>query len=402
MGAVERMPSYGSVATAWAGAAIGEAILRLGGRVSGRHVSTAVLQSCTTFVAARAFGLWGSDGMRQAIARYEHARELLGSPPAGVSKRGYEEVWSVLETLSGGAFESSQSLPLSLASELAMVCCRDIQGDGFIGSDKLNAAISALGWPGEFTKYETSTAEQRLEMFDQALVYSERQDRIAKYEVSVLADFIIAYFADKISGSGSAHIHLIEGLLSRRPMVMLWYGIVSSLYRPGVWGAEFGGLARLAMKELKVPIRLDEAPRSDVSLEELITLVEPTETHQTLGFRGASPRILNVEVSLGVAGAIRLVNGSEEHERSAVSRTSEEARLGMRRVVSSLWSVVEEAQEVADVLEEMDGRRRRAGPIGKTKSSSGTELGERQRRRGKGSTRRSGDEEDGLPFDEQR
>ena len=402
MGAFERMPEYGTAKTAWAGAIIGEAILRLGGRVEALNVSVAALQSCSTFVAARAYGLWGSASMRQASEFYEEARGLLGPSSHRSDVGGYEGVWHVLKDLDGDVVGTKRGASSSRASELTIQCCRDIQRSGFVERKNLSEAVNALGWAGEFEKYEQSTAEQRLEIYDQAVANLAESSRTAKGRSIQLAEFIVAYCAAKISGSGSAHIQLIEGQLSSHPMTVLWYGLVSALSQPEIWGAEFRGLARLATRELEIPVRLDEAPRSDVSLAELRTLVEPAETYSTLAFRGASPRVLSVELSLGVAGVIRLMDGGEEYKKSSGARENKEALWRIRQVVDSLRSATEEAKRAQEALEEDRRSERPAGSYADSEQSTRKQGsgGRKGKAKGSSSTGRYG--EGKLPFDEPR
>jgi hypothetical protein len=400
MGTVERVPEHGNAA-AWAGAIIGEAFLRLGGRVEAPHVSVAALQSCSSFVAGRSFGLWGSKGMREATVRFGEARKLLGSSSVSSSEGGYEGVWGVLEAL-GGSVLGTRKVSLARESELAIVCCRDIRSDGFIAEENLRGVIEALGWSGEFGKYEKGTAEQRVEIFDQALRNMGKRSFVNNDNKgpTLLADFIVAYFSSKISGGSSAHFQLVQGLLSSQPMAALWYGIISALHRPEVWGAEFGGLARLALRELEFPVRLDEAPRCDVSLEELITLVEPGEQYSKLGFRGASPRVLNVEVSLGVAGMIRLTDGGDDYQKSAAVRANEEVRWRLKKVVNSLLSTAEDANRAAEMLEPGEIHERQVGPISEAGYSTGRKASLGRKQRGRGSSRKGPYEGGKLPLDE--
>ena len=398
----ERIPAYGNAAGAWAGAMIGEAILRLGGRVEALHVSVAALQSCITFVAARAFGLWGSADMLQATRRYEEARELLGSTPIDPRSGGYEDVWRVLVTLSGDALEKDHSISLSEECKLAAICCGNIQENGFISEKIVQRVIDALGWSREFCNYEKSAAEQRLEIYDQALANIATGGGIERDRPNLLADFMVAYFAAKISGRASAHIQLVEGLLGSQPMSILWFGIISALYQPEVWGAEFSGLARLGVKELEFPTRLDERPRSDVSLEELRTLVGPSERYSTLGFRGALPKVLNVELLTGVAGGIRLIEEDEEFQRDLGAKANEDARRRIRGVVNSLLSATQEAQRAAQALDEVEVRERRAWPSGGSVQATRRDSSrQRGTRKGKDASTRRQYEESKLPFDDE-
>ena len=103
-------------------------------------------------------------------------------------------------------------------------------------------------------------------------------------------------------------------------MVAMWYGVASALYKPEIWGAEFDGLGRLTLKELAFPLRFDDPPRCDIAVDELVVLVDPSADLQSLRFRGAMQKALNVEVALGVSVMIPL-SLPPEQVSTAVSGT---------------------------------------------------------------------------------
>ena len=103
-------PEYGGAIAAWAGAVIGEAILHMktGGKLG--LLSVAALHTCTTFVAARSFGLWGSrDARLRATERFRKARGIVGGTQRDLGAWHYERAWDVLEGLSGGETEAGSA-----------------------------------------------------------------------------------------------------------------------------------------------------------------------------------------------------------------------------------------------------------------------------------------------------
>ena len=86
-------PEYGETVAAWAGAMIGEAVLRMGGAEKLGQLSTTALHTCVTFVAARAFGLWENRKVRSAaVERLRMIREMLGGADRGMPWSDYEGV----------------------------------------------------------------------------------------------------------------------------------------------------------------------------------------------------------------------------------------------------------------------------------------------------------------------
>ena len=127
---LEVAPRYGCAVSAWAGAILGEAILHWGTGSKLSQLSITALQSCASFVAARAFGLWGLGKARSAsMRRHESARNILGIANRGPNLVEYQQLWFVLETLSGEV--RIRSLDEDWQFQLMIESCKDIRKDGF-------------------------------------------------------------------------------------------------------------------------------------------------------------------------------------------------------------------------------------------------------------------------------
>ena len=221
-------------------------------------------------------------------------------------------------------------------------------------------------WPEEYLQYEEVGAEGRLRIFDAAAECLEGM-REKTRGLEELAEFTVAYFAARIGGEASGRIGLVEGIVGHRPMVAIWYGVASALYRPEVWGTEYGGLGRLAIRELDYPWRFGDPPRCDIAVDELVALVDPDRRERTLRFRGAMRKVVQVELALGVNGAVALA-GAAEHEGDA-------ARLeGMR------GELVELNRHLAAATESANRLNRAYGNADGGKSGSRSGSGKRPRR----------------------
>ena len=312
-------PRYGDVASAWAGAIVGESLLHLGTLSRIADLTVAGLQSCSSFVAARGFGLWASEKYRDdAVAQYGKARVLLGA--GGVAD--YQQLWTVLEGLSSPT--SNLERNSSHYVRLAIQSCREIQKAGFVKEATMSILLHELGWSRRFVEFERSGAEERVALFDRAVesMKSSAKDAgsqaVSGFGCADLAEFTVSYFAARIGGGASSHILLLERLVDEYPALALWYGMASGLYRPGTWGAEFDRVGRIVLKELFFPLRLDEPPRCDIAFDELVAIVEPGADSQSLGFRGATRRGLNIEVALGVNGMVRVSGSSDDQDNIGV------------------------------------------------------------------------------------
>ena len=308
---LEVVPRYGGVASVWAGAIVGESILYLGEGSKLSELSVTALQARASFVAARAFGLWGSGKARiEAMRRHESARNVLGVARRGPNLKEHQELWAVLETLSNEAGTRFPEYDFQL--RLTVEACDDIRKTGFVSKPTMLKTMEKLGWPEKFAEFERCGAEKRVALFDKAAENLGRFEPDVQQSFRALGEFIVAYFAARIGGSASAYMPLLTRLVGSHPMVALWYGVASALYKPEIWGAEFDGLGRLALKELAFPLRFDDPPRCDIAVDELVVLVDPGADFQSLGFRGATRKALNVEVALGVNVMIPLSLSPEQ------------------------------------------------------------------------------------------
>ena len=339
---LEVIPRYGNFASAWAGAVVGEAILNVGIGNTPSQLPVAALQSCTSFVAARAFGLWGSGNISTvSMSQYEIARDIFENTNRNSDCLEYHKLWEVLGILSNNGMTHDSRT--SLSTQLMIQSCKDIQKSDFVSRSVMFQIIKELVWPEKIVEFEKSGSEQRIVIFDNAVERLIQSRSDTPKDLKILGEFAVAYLAARIGGSASSHIALLEKLVKSYPMMALWYGVVSALYRSEVWGAEFGGLGRLALKELSFPLRFDDPPRCDIAFDELIALVGPNNNSQSLRFRGATHRALNIEVSLGVNAMIRLSSLSEHNSMPA---SSEVIQSEIEDLLRHLGAAVESARRL--------------------------------------------------------
>lgn len=342
---LEIIPRYGNFTSAWAGAVVGEAILNVGIGSTSSQLPVSALQSCASFVAARAFGFWGLGNIFTAsMEQYEIARSIFGNTNRNSDRLEYRKLWKVLDVLSNE--KMMQTSGSSLPVQLIVQSCQDVQKAGFVSKPIISKIVKELCWSERIIEFENSGSEQRIVMFDNAVEHLIKSAPDASKDSRTLQEFSVAYLAARIGGSVSSHITLLEKLVEDYPMAALWYGVVSALYRSEIWGVEFGGLGRLALKELSFPLRFDDPPRCDIAFDELIALVDPSNTSQSLGFRGAMHRSLNVEISLGVNAMIRL---SSLSGHDSVSASKEVIQSEMAELLRHLGDAVESAHRLDNV-----------------------------------------------------
>lgn len=373
-------PEYGDARAAWAGAMVGEAVLHMKGAEKLRQLSTAALHTCATFVAARAFGLWGDRKVRaSAVERFGAARTILGSAVRGLPPSEYERAWGVLEVLSGR--EGGMRQAGLWEEDLTVAACLDIRRTGFVGKATLGRVLERLVWSADYLAFEGVGAEGRLRIFDGAVECLERM-REKSRSMAALAEFTVGYFAARIGGDASAHVALVERIVGLRPMVAIWYGMASALYRPEVWGTEFGGLGRLAVRELAYPWRFGDPPRCDIAVDELTALVEPDRRGTSLGFRGAMRKVVSVEVALGVNGTVSLPVAAQDED--GVARV-EAMRGELGELNRHLTAATESARRLNEVYGSADGGESASGSGVQKRTRRSRAGGKRGKPRGEGS-----------------
>ena len=354
---LEVVPGYGDVASAWAGAIVGESILHLGAGSKLSELSVTALQTRASFVAARAFGLWGSGKARiAAMGQHESARNILGVASRSPDLKEHQELWTVLETLSN---ETGTRFPeYDFQLRLIIEACDDVRKTGFVSKPTMLKTMEELGWPENFAEFERCGAEQRVALFDKAAESLGRFEPSVQQSFRALGEFMVAYFAARIGGSASAHMRLLTRLVGSHPMVALWYGVASALYKPEIWGAEFDGLGRLTLKELAFPLRFDDPPRCDIAVDELVVLVEPGADFQSLRFRGAMRKALNVEVALGVNVVIPL---SLPPELASTATSDRATPSQVAEILRHLTAATEGVTRLGGVTPERPSTGRRQG-----------------------------------------
>lgn len=339
------VPDCGSTSNVWAGVVVGEALLRTRMGTDLSQLSLMALQSSISFVGSRAVVLWGSDKLRaRSITNYQAARKLVGAEGSLVPD--YQFLWSVLDTLSGRSVLKTSRADRDI--ELIVECCEGIRDGGFIKDRTMSNVLDVLSWPPGLSRFRVADAEERVKVLNVALeglfdVVESRSKGLRS-----VAEFVVAYFAARIGGSTSSRTNLLEHRIDAHPMLALWYGLVSALHEPHLWGAEFGGLGRLAIRELSFPLRFEDPPRCDIAFEELLSLVESeADRSPDFPFRGAMNKSLIVEVEHGVNATVRLGSKGEDGPASSMGRVNQSDVAVLRRHL----------ENAMDVVDYLDGRR---------------------------------------------
>lgn len=325
---VDRPPhnGLGTTSAAWVGAVIGECVAQAGKEDARSALNFSACTATYTYAAARAVAVWGGRfGWSDLAERIERCHALLSVPDRRVSYTSLKFVWEVLK-LADDRLRSGQLL--SEPAILLAACCRDLHVKrgltvaSLSALEKVSSDFRSLGAVDELS------AEKRLmlvEVFGRAL---ERGDYHTEAERRI-AEFVIGFLAANVGG-GWRNIDLAGQWSRIAPLAPVWFGVVHSLLEREIYGGGFGGLSRLVLRELEMPLHLQERPRADISIEELPAAVSSEATGERIAFRTVQSRTLSVELVPGVTTTVPLdyrrdtVQGRElsPNRQSKVAHTS--------------------------------------------------------------------------------
>jgi hypothetical protein len=123
--------------------------------------------------------------------------------------------------------------------------------------------------------------------------------------------------------------------------------LIGSIGEKIVWTSSFDGLGRLVARELLRPLRLDDSPTCDFSLDEANVLVDPKLADPLVHLRIKQARLLTVSLLPGVTVALPLQDistdssGRSEQNRRLSSADRAERRDPVTAFVDAVWPYLE-------------------------------------------------------------
>jgi hypothetical protein len=141
------------------------------------------------------------------------------------------------------------------------------------------------------------TPEQRVHEFDRVLAAIGATSISARERLGLT---LVAAYIVTVAAGGSASLALAEPTTQRWPEITAWAYVVGSVGERVVWTSSFDGLARLVARELMRPLRLDEPPTSDFSLNEALALIDGQLSDPLVHLRIKQSRMVAVSIRPGV------------------------------------------------------------------------------------------------------
>lgn len=186
----------------------------------------------------------------------------------------------------------------------------------------------------ELMMLHTYSAEERVLSFDRLIGnVGFGSDDSAK----TVEDFCLAYAAVEIGGGSTRHIGLLQEYGERRPMVWLWFGLLASLGGDDKWHPAFARLGKLVQRELQYSFDPWDAPRSDIALDEYLSIRSgSSKANWASSIPRSHARFLSVEMVPGVS--FQLSIGAPERKENTSPEPNRIDLVRLDQALSELWA----------------------------------------------------------------
>jgi hypothetical protein len=163
----------------------------------------------------------------------------------------------------------------------------------------------------EFDQLPDLAPEMRLRLFDKLVAGLDNpQSSRAKLRRTALA--LLAGYLATVAAGGAPSISLAENHASKWPEILAWAFLIGGIGENVVWTSSFDGLGRLVARELIRPLRLEEPPTCDFSLDEGNVLADPKLSDPLVHLRIKQARLVTVALFPGVNIAVPIADLSPQ------------------------------------------------------------------------------------------
>lgn len=297
-----READLGAYEAMWCGLVVAEALLLSELPIS--KLKIAACLSTQSFAVGRSRALWGVHS-REALQKYDAAQQMFRPRETRITKLRslLEPIWSSIAEASSETPANNSSLAPLVYAVRALRNARQSGNldEGFQFSLQLKSIVPDLE---VFSRLPQLGPEQRVREFDRLvsrLNETPSSDVLLRNSIAMLA----GYLSTVVAG-GAASLSLLEPHSQKFPEMMLWAYALGGVGERVVWTSSFDGLGRLIARELLRPVRFDEQPTCDFSLDEAAALFDPHLAEPTVHLRIKQSRAATVGLLPGVNIAVPL------------------------------------------------------------------------------------------------
>lgn len=352
LGGLSREVELGGHEAAWIGLAIAEALL-----LADRSVSRLRLAACLatqTYAVARSIGLWPDVSISDVLGQYDQAQSLLkATEPSSSRLRGIlEPIWRALSGLSqpSKSYVSGRGQEQALTGALRALAQSRKATEG--ATEEAKAANDAQSIYQELTgipeaglllQLPSMTPELRVQAFDhlvRTLDDSGPNNGPSTHRNAIA--FLAGYLATVAAG-GSPSLGLTGDIARKWPEVTAWAYLVGSIGEQVIWTSGFDGLGRLVGRELTRPLRLDEAPTCDFSVDEALVLVDRKLDDPLVHLKIKQLRVVSVSLYPGANLSIAVLDAQQEVRQLTPAVQREQRLLVEGRSDKQVLSVLADA-----------------------------------------------------------
>lgn len=350
-----RRADFHGFEAAWAGLAVAEALL-----LAERPVSKLKVTACfatQTFAVARSVGLWSNAALPDVLAKFDAAQRIFRVRDSALTRlrEVMMPIWTSLISASHETVIRNRSNVLSNCFAALL----NTRQNSY--PDEADAIARELSIPESSLLYELPrlTPESRVAEFDKIIAKLSgvrRQRADAEYQSLV---FLAGYLTTIVAG-GSASLSLAEKISNEWPEITALAYVIGSIGERVVWSASFDGLGRLVSRELSRPLRLDEPPTSDISLDEAEILVDRQLSDPLVHLRIKQARTVSVSLLPGVNIFVSLADvpsdrrGFSEPNRGFEGATSP---ANLDDFVEVLWPFIEKRMRTTERSKSKSGKK---------------------------------------------
>ncbi|SCZ31984.1 hypothetical protein SAMN02787148_10935 [Burkholderia vietnamiensis] len=156
---------------------------------------------------------------------------------------------------------------------------------------------------------------------------------------SEFGSICLAFFANAISPGSYAYAELLNDFIKKYPSVHIWYALFSGTSKEDSWQSMGEGVGKKIARDLIQPFSLEERPRSDISIDELVVLSRAQISQ--LGIKPVHQKSILVSLLPGVDTYVRLSNEGDRIAEGGNSKLLSELANRDRQVRKMLGDVMQ-------------------------------------------------------------